>query len=169
MKTFLYAAAITAVLASGCGSLRTPSQASDLPLRYHNARYHLTFFLPANWAGYSVVIQQWEGSRFVPAKDREEVTEHGPILILRHPQWKASAPRQDIPIRVFTRRQWEAYHEDGGFFIDAGGIDGEVGHNSKYVFSVWSRFNWGESPGWEEAGHIVERNQALSQPHLHPM
>jgi len=31
---------------------------ADLPLRYHNAQYGLTFFLPADWKAYSVLIQE---------------------------------------------------------------------------------------------------------------
>ncbi len=161
--------AVLAFLCSGCASSNAPAHPPDLPLVYHNARYGLTLFLPTTWAGYSVMIEKWEGLKHVSGKNGPKVVARGPIIVLRHPQWKAAAPCQDIPIRVFTRVQWETYHQDGGFFLDAGGIDQEISHNYKYVFSVHSRFNWCEAAGWEEAGQIVQRNSDLNAPHLNPM
>jgi len=88
------------------------------------------------------------------------------VIVLRHPKWKAGAPYQDIPIRVFTRSQWKDGEGPPG--IDAGGVNSEIAHNAKYVFAIWSRFNWDEScKGREEAGAIVDRNQAANGPHLH--
>lgn len=155
------------LLATGCGSLNAPNHPADLPLRYHNAQYDFTFFLPADWRGYSVLVQQWEGSISSDTADKATVPEHGPALVFRHPQWNSSAPRQDIPILVFTRSQWDA-DKQGKFFYGAGGIETEVAHNAKHVFAVHSRFNWGELKGWEEAGKIVERNGAANEPHLYP-
>src|ERR1051325_9463459 len=73
---------------------------SDLPRRYHNAKYGFTFFLPASWKGYSVLIQQWASN--LSSADYQTVigVEHGPMIVLRNPRWKASEPYQDIPIVV---------------------------------------------------------------------
>jgi len=146
-----------------------PNRLSDLPIRYHNSRYDFTFFLPTSWQGYSVLIQQWEGQTYSAAVDRLVVTGHGSMIVLRHPQWKASDPYQDIPILVFTRSQWDALHQ-GKFFpsLYAGGTMDEMWHNRKYVFAISSRYNWGELKGWAEAGEIVEQNRAAGRPHLYP-
>ena len=139
----------------------------DLPLRYHNAQYGLTFFLPANWNGYSVLTQEWNAQ--LESVDYQTVigTEHGPIILLRNPNWKADEPYQDIPIIVFTRRQWD-FAKPQRLFVGAGGIEYEISHNDKYVFAINSRHNWGEQKGWEETGKIVQQNVVAGMPHLYP-
>jgi hypothetical protein len=132
-----------------------------LPVRYHNAQYDLTLFLPSTWRGHSVKIQKWEG---YPTK-----TEHGPIIVLRHPQWRTNDLYQDIPIMVFTRKQWDE-EEQGRFFPYAGGVIFELWHNQNYVFGLYSRYNaYDEVSGWKAAADIVERNCAANDmPHLYP-
>jgi len=153
---------------SGLGSKAKSFRVFD-QVFYHNVQYDFTFFLPAIWQGYSVLVQQWEGRTYLAAADKVVVTEHGPVIVLRHPQWKAGDHYQDIPIEVFTRSQWEAYHQ-GRFSIGAGGIEEEIGHNPKYVFATSSRFNADDTvKGWKEADDIVERNRAANAPHLHPI
>ena len=151
-----------AIRHSDSGSLNSPNPQSGLPVVYHNAEYDFTFFLPASWRGCSVLLQRWDALDGPQSK----VTDHGPVIVLRHPNWKAGAPYQDIPIRVFTRGQWKDGEGPPG--IDAGGVNYEIAHNAKFVFAIWSRFNWEESfQGWEEAGAIVQRNQTANGPHLH--
>lgn len=153
---------------SGCVS-NDPDRASAAEVIYRSAQYGFTFSLPASWRGYSVSVQQWEGQTYLPYRDESVVTAKGPIIVLRHPEWKASDPHQDIPILVFTRRQWDAHHQ-GRFIVGAGGVWEEIGHNSKYVFAISSRFNADDSvKGWKEATEIVGRNQAANQPHLYPI
>jgi hypothetical protein len=159
MKKPFYTSIITVLLATGCGSLNVPNHPSDLPLRYHNAQYDFTFFVPASWKGYSILVQQWNGGE----------AWHGPIIVLRHPQWRVDDPYQDIPIMVFTRSQWEACGHDGGFFPYAGGVIDEMCKNRKYVFGIYSRFAYDELKGFQEVGTIFQRNQAANNtPHLHP-
>lgn len=157
-----------AVILSGglFGCSTAPKHPSALPLRYHNAQYGLTFFLPANWKGYSILIQQWDAE--LESTDYQKVIgiEHGPLIVLRNPQWKTGDPYQDIPILVFTRRQWEAVKPQR-LFVGAGGSNDEISHNAKYVFGVSSRHNWGELKGWEETGKIVRQNMAAGEPHLY--
>lgn len=50
--------AMALLLATGCSSMKAAKRPDGLPLRYHNERYNLTFYLPASWQGYSVSIQQ---------------------------------------------------------------------------------------------------------------
>jgi hypothetical protein len=162
MRRLLYTSIIAALLAVGCRSLNAPNAPSGLPVIYRNGEYNFTFFLPAGWRGYSVLLQRWDALDGSQSK----LTDHGPVIVLRHPKWKAIAPYQDIPIRVFTRSQWQGGEGPPG--IDAGGVDFEIAHNAKYVFAIHSRFNWDESvKGREEAGTIVERNQTANGPHLH--
>jgi hypothetical protein len=147
---------------------RSPSNPSDARILYHNAEYDFTFTLPASWSDYSVLVQQWDGQSYLAATDKVVVTEHGPVIVLRHPQWTADGHYQDIPIQVFTRSQWEAHHL-GKFSIGAGGFQDEIGHNSKYVFAISSRFNADDSvKGWKEAAEIVGENQAVIVPRLYP-
>ena len=168
MKRFLYASTIAALLTAGCGGLKVPNRPSGAPVLYHNAQYGFTFFLPASWQGYSVLVQRWEGTTYLATMDKVVVTEHGPLIVLRHPRWKNSDRYQDVPILVFSRSQWEADRQ-GRFSIGAGGYDAEIGHNPEYVFAVSSRFNADDSvKGWKEATDIVERNRAANGPHLDP-
>ncbi len=157
---FLLAASL---LGTGCKQI-DPATA---PVVYHNADYGLTFTLPADWRGYTVLMQKWEGSDYVPAHDRAEVVAHGPMIILRHPQWTSENPRQDIPIDVFTRDQWDGLHA-GRFEVGVGGYEREFEHNERYVFAVSSRFDWGELKGREETEKIVDHNQEMNAPRLYP-
>jgi len=166
MKTFSCACAVV-ILLTGCAGRNPLSHSADLPITYYNAEYGFTFSLPAEWRGYSVLMEQWEVQSYVEALDKTVVAARGAVMVLRHPQWTPAEPHQDIPIMVFTRKQWDAEHE-GKFSIGAGGVDEEIGHNAKYVFAISSRFNWGEAKGWEEAGRVVERNRAANGPFLHP-
>lgn len=147
----------------GC-STNPPNPPVGLPLRYHNAQYDFTFFLPANWEGYSVLLEQW-GSNQTDVM----VAEQGPIIILRHPQWKTNDLYQDIPIMVFTRKQWDEERQ-GKFFPYAGGVIEEMWHNQKYVFGEYSRYNtYDDVKGWEEAGDIINQNLAAHpEPPLSP-
>jgi len=136
-----------------------------LPLRYHNARYNLTFYLPASWQGYSVSIQQVEDERYSPADDKQIAVGYTPMLTLRHPQWQATAPYQDIPILMFTRAQWDALHH-GTLWpsLFAGGMMDELGHNHGFVFAMSSRYNADdEVSGWKEVAEIVKQNRAANQ------
>src|SRR6266404_2344643 len=140
MRKLLQLLVIGALLAAGCGKLDAPTQPSGLPLRYHNAQYDLTFFLPSSWQGYSVLIQQWDAPLRSADDQREVETERGPIIAFRTPRWKTGEPYQDIPIMVFTRSQWDALHH-GRFFPYAGGVISEMCHNQKYAFGIYSRYN----------------------------
>src|SRR5581483_7232957 len=98
MNKILQMLAAVGLLTTGCGGLNAPNQPSGLPLRYHNAKSDLTFFLPASWRGYSVSVQQLDDERYSPTEDRQILVGHTPMVTLRHPRWQAGAPYQDIPI-----------------------------------------------------------------------
>ena len=166
----------TALLAASCHSLKTASQPSGLPLRYHNAQYGLTFFLPAGWRGYSVLVQQWDAPLHSADYQSEVGRESGPIIVLRNPHWRVDDHYQDIPIMVFTRSQW-ADEEQQRFFPYACGLIGELWHNPKYVFGMWTRYedldiqnnSGAEVKGVGEARDIIKGNRAANDmPPLYP-
>ena len=123
----------------GCST--TQNHLSGLPIRYHNAQYDFKFFLPASWKGYSVLTEQWDEENYSSALHKITYTEHGQEITFRHPQWKTNDLYQDIPIIVFTRKQW-----DEGIWpnLYAGGVMDEMWHNRKYVFAISSRYNAAE-------------------------
>jgi hypothetical protein len=149
----------------GCST--AAKQPAGLPVRYHDAKYDFLFFLPADWNGHSVLMKEWHAD--LHSTDYQAVIgrEHGPIILLRHPQWKADQPHQDIPILVFTRDQWEAVIPQR-LFVGAGGTIDEISHSAKYVFAINSRHNWTELEGWQETGRIVQQNMTAGRPHLVP-
>ena len=140
-----------------CSSLGA-SRPADLPVVYHGARYGFTFRLPASWRGYTVKVARWqENSGMTDESGKHHPRCHGPMLIFRHPGWTGSNPYHDIPIHIFTRRQWK--ENRGEFDLYAGGVEDEIAHNSKYVFGIHSRFNFDEDTrGADEVGKIVGRN-----------
>jgi hypothetical protein len=149
----------------GCST--TPKHPADLPLCYHNRQYDFTFFLPADWKGYSVLMQEWNAE--LESADYQKVigTERGPMIVLRNPRWTPGEPYSDIPILVFTHNQWDAVKPQR-LMVGAAGSDYEISHNAKYVFGINSHHNWGELRGWEETGKIVQQNSAAGAPHLYP-
>ncbi len=171
MRRFLQVLFVVALLATGCGGLKVSSQPSGLPLRYHDAQYGLAVALPAGWRGYSVSVQQLEDERYSPVEDKQIIVGHTPMITLRHPQWRAGAPYQEIPILAFTRAQWDALHR-GELWPSAfaGGTMDELWHNENFVFAMSSRYNAAdEVRGWKEVGEIIEQNRATNKmPHLYP-
>jgi hypothetical protein len=151
----------------GCSTIKP----SGTQVLYQNAKYDFTFSLPASWQRYSVLTQQWDGECYSPALDKTVAAGHGQEIVLRHPQWTASAPCQDIPILIFTRSQWDALKQ-GKLWPSpyAGGIMDEMWHNRKYVFAISSRYNADDSVrGWKEADKIINRNLAAHpEPTLYP-
>ena len=134
---------------------------------YENSAYGFSFALPAGWEGYRIVAEQWEGlslenrpSGAVVGSDKSaetvKIAESGPILNIRHPQWTAEKPRQDIPIMIFTMAQWEALQSEK-FHIGAAPMGPkELGRNSKYVFALPARYNYAFPEGFEEVDAILE-------------
>jgi len=160
MKWLLSTLSITVLLATACSVLKARNHPPGLPLCYHNSKYDFTFYLPGSWQGYSALIREW-----VPS--HSETPARGPMIVLRHPLWKTNSPCQDIRILVFTRSQWEA-DKQGKLSYGAGGAEGEVAHNSKYVFATWTRFCMEELKGWKEVEDIVSLNGTANAPHLQP-
>ena len=137
------------------------SRKPPLSFQYKSYQYGFCFSLPETWKGYTTTLDQWEGSSQGP--NGESTVARGPIISLRHPEWTAVDPRQDIPIMVFTRAQWRAL-ENGDFWVSAAPIGpSELGRNSKYVFALPPRFEYAFPTGVEEVLEIV-KNRPLRAP-----
>ena len=151
----------------GCSTAH--NDLSGLPIRYHNAQYDFTFNLPATWKGSSVLTQHWEGETYLREKDKDVVLARGPMIVLRNPQWKTNNLYQDIPVYIFTRRQWDDIYLGKYDAAGASGVIYELWHDDKYVFGIHSRYNADDSlNGWKEAQDIVNQNCAAHpEPHLH--
>jgi hypothetical protein len=64
--------------------------------------------------------------------------------------------RQDIPIMVFTLRQWSALKAQK-FYVSAAPIaPSELGRNSQYLFALPPRYNYAFPTGWQEVEKILE-------------
>jgi len=121
---------------------------------YKNTKYGFSFSLPENWEGYKIVLDKWEGLS-IGDLGNSKVVETGPIVYIRHPQWTSKHPRQDIPIMIFTIKQWNLLQQ-GKFHIGAAPIGPkELGHNDKYVFALPARYNYEFPTGYEEVESII--------------
>ncbi len=137
---------------------------------YKNTEYGFTFALPSGWKGYAILTDRWEGLSLEEGH-QGEVTETGPIIVIRHPQWTSENPRQDIPVMVFTVDQWNSLQQEK-FHIGAAPVGpSELGRNSSYVFALPARYNFAFPTGYEEVEDIlnshplkpIEGNDPLSQ------
>ncbi len=124
---------------------------------YKNDEYGFTFTLPESWKGYSIQNEIWKGE---PLNDESNADEDitGPIIYIRHPLWTEDNPRQDIPIMIFTVKQWEA-KQSGEFAVGAAPVDpSKLGENSDYVFLLPARYNYAFQTGFEEVSEILKGN-----------
>ena len=175
MRRLLQISVVEAVLATGCGSINIANQPSSLPVRYHNAQYGLTFFMPASWRGYAVLIEPFEVSLRSTDYQNEIRMEHLQIITLRNPQWTANEPHKDIPIMVYTCRQWDEEQQER-LSTHAGGFIIELWHNQGHVFGLPNRYylvendkNGKELKGVQEAADIISQNcSAHKMPLLYP-
>lgn len=138
--------------------LITAYENSDITM-YRNGEYGFTFSLPESWQGYSIITGKWEGTDPQSALTAES----GPLISIRHPQWTAQNPRQDIPIMVFTHKQWNL-HQQRELSVGAAPIPAkELGRNAKYVFALPARYNFAFPTGYEEVEKILENNPLVGQ------
>lgn len=124
-------------------------------LIYINHGYCFRLTLPADWKGYAVLYEKWDG----PLNDDRNKSETGPIIIIRNPLWTEENPYQDISIMVFTKAQWKDL-EAGDFAVSAAPTDpGVLGTNAKYVFALPPRFlGFTDDLGQEEVGEWISGN-----------
>ncbi|WP_311764953.1 S-layer homology domain-containing protein [Paenibacillus agricola] len=124
---------------------------------YENTQYGFRFTLPDSWKRYTIVTDKWEGLSIGDAQG-DKVIESGAKLSIRHPEWTAEQPRQDIPILVFTVDQWNELQQDK-FHIGAAPIGpSELTRNDKYVFALPARYNFAYPDGYQEVEDILKSN-----------
>jgi hypothetical protein len=117
---------------------------------YRNKEYGFCFDLPASWVGYKVVEQKWEGGG-----PNGGSVQSGPKLLFRSPRWTEDAPREDIPILVFTLAQWKLVNQ-GNLLVSAAPVGpSEIARNKRYVFALPPRWNYDELSGVDEANQIL--------------
>jgi acid phosphatase class B len=121
---------------------------------YRNSQYGFSFSLPESWKDYMLVLDKWEGFSLREGENGK-IVETGPIISLRHPEWTAKNPRQDIPIIIFTLDQWSLMQQEA-FHIGAAPMGpSELGRNSRYVFALPARYNYAFLTGYEEVDSIL--------------
>lgn len=132
--------------------MQKPEASNSEKVEYKDTKYGFSFSLPQSWKGYSIINDKWEGS----ATGSSQISETGLLLAIRHPQWTSGNQRQDIPIMIFTKSQWDLLQQDK-FHIGAAPIGPrELGRNSKYVFALPARYNFAFPTGYEEVEEILE-------------
>lgn len=129
---------------------------------YRNTEYKFEITLPDSWKGYSEIREDWEGDTINAKGEVILGTVRGPIVLIRHPKWMEEFPRQDIPIMIFTRSQWEDLVTDK-FHIGSAPIGpSDLGRNVKYIFALPARYNYTYLPGFEEVGQILESGSFIT-------
>jgi hypothetical protein len=132
---------------------------------YRNTKYGFCVSLPASWHGYSIVADHWEGAT-TSGPQGYQVVARGPLILIRHPLWTKENTRQDVPIMVFTHKQWDSMQKDE-FHIGAAPVGpNELGRNQKYVFAVPARYDFTELTGVEEVRQIIN-GKSLHAPCKH--
>jgi hypothetical protein len=148
-RTFHTAAVLALSLV--CGPLWSQNSPTHPPVKaarpekivYTNHKYGFNFYLPASWAGYTIIEQPWN-------------PEYGTEVVIRHPLWTEANPREDIPVEVYTHQQWRDI-QSGKLNVSAAPFPpSELGHNKRFVFALRPRWNYDFSDGWEEAQTIVD-------------
>lgn len=141
------------------GRERTESQAARSVV-YTNKKYRFRFSLPESWRGYSTVVTEWGGGdgRTYQAGEPMPPPEKGPFILIVHPLSTKSNPRQNIPIMIFTKAQWELVEADMLVLSAAPVGPAELGRNAKYVFALPPRFDYADIDGREEVGEILQHH-----------
>jgi hypothetical protein len=121
-------------------------------IRYVNRSYGFAVSLPSSWRGFSEELESWDGQGLEDGED-----EIGPQILVRHPLWTKANPRQDVPVMIFTIKQWEDMTENEAFHIGAAPMNpSELGRNSRFVFGLPARYNYAFSEGYEEVEYILD-------------
>lgn len=115
--------------------------------------YGFCFSLPDDWRGFSILQENWEGFR--QCSKGSCAIAKGPKVIIRNPKWERPNSTEDIPIMVFTLKQWKSL-EDGKFSVSAAPVGpSELGRNKEYVFALPARYNYDLLDGWEQVERIL--------------
>ena len=126
---------------------------------YKNKKYRFRFVLPESWKGFSIIVSQWKGAVWDSAKSEEPTREEtGTIIIIRHPLWTESSPRQDIPIMILTYAQADLSRQGNLTTSAAPYGPQEIARNAKYVFALPPRYNYAMLAGVEEVERLFREH-----------
>jgi hypothetical protein len=135
---------------------KASSAAGASSVVYKSTQYGFLLNLPDSWKGYTIVSGKWDG--MAADGSSEKAVETGPIISVRNPKWTSKNPYQDIPVMVFTLKQWGLVQKEK-IVIGAAPIGPkELGRNSKYVFALPARYNYAFLTGYEEVEKILDSN-----------
>lgn len=152
MKGLAVSLIVLGVIAGTVAILVGMGRSAPEALRYESAQYGFTVNLPDSWKGYTVITDTWKGS----PTGSEVIIQTGPLISIRHPLWSEAAPRQDIPVMIFTNEQWNAM-QSGEFHIGAAPLNpSELARNETYVFALPARYNYAFPLGYEEVDALIE-------------
>ena len=126
-------------------------------LAYRNSQYGFEIPLPDSWKGYQTEVAAWQGTDVATG----QVTQFGPKIILRDPQWTTQNPREDMPVMVFTKAQWDLIEKQTLAVGAAPVPPSKLGENSKYIIALPARYNYDFKPGWEEVDQIIHQLTAF--------
>jgi hypothetical protein len=127
----------------------------------YQSPFGFCFLLPEDWRGFSIVQEHWQGS--TQCSKGSCVVAQGPKVIIRNPKWEQPNSTEDIPIMVFTLKQWKSL-EEGKFSVSAAPFGpAELGRNNKYVFALPARYSYDFLDGWEQVDSIL-KGHALHAP-----
>jgi hypothetical protein len=130
-------------------------------VEYRNEHYGFGMTFPSDWSGYSVVANTWHGQT-QDEQGETTGTYTGPEIILRHPQWTAVAPWQDIPVLVFTHDEWALVEQQKFGVSAAPTAPSKLGENAKFVFALPPRWiGFVDTLGQDEAGKVPETFRAF--------
>jgi hypothetical protein len=162
MRTFFLF--ILGVLLVGCAvwfflppravPLPSPEGVASSSVSYVNQEYGFSLALPESWKNYTVHTDLWHGT-VLGASGTTDVSEQGPLLLIRHPLWTSATPRQDIPVMVFTLSEWGQVSREELSLGAAPIGPSELGRNSRYVFALPARYNFAFLSGFEEVDQII--------------
>ncbi len=121
---------------------------------YKNTEYGLSVVLPLSWQGYTVSIDKWKGNASGDQLGDVAVAD-GPVVSIHNPKWTGGNTYQDVPIMIFTISEWNNL-QTGKFHIGAEPVNpSELARNSKYVFALPVRYNYGYPEGFQEVEQII--------------
>ena len=129
---------------------------SGQTVQYRNEQFGFSVDLPDSWDGFTVTNQPediYDVTGTVTANNGVVAT--FPTIRIGHPAATVAVPRQDIPIMVFTRAQWERISA-GDWSVGAAPIPpSELARNDAHVFALPARYNYAFPEGFEEVEQIL--------------
>ena len=135
-----------------------PPAETKTTVKYQNNELGFRVILPISWDGFSISINNWEG-----ITSEGTAVAQGPIISIVHPESTGQQPRQDIPIMIFTIKEWDQMQREEWHLNTAAPIGpAELGRNNHYLFGLPARYNYAYPVGWEEVEQILQGDSLVT-------